>query len=117
MQLARLADCPALAMPEAEAKAFLTAWQNYLRHLSIEATQRTVDLMTAVGVTVFMYTPRAYALVQRRQQGTRPPPPQWGAGPAQVFQFHPPPPQPQPQPPQPQPGAAVEPEEQPEHLH
>jgi hypothetical protein len=87
LQLARLADCPALAMPEAEAKQFLIAWQNYLRHYSISATQKTVDLITAVGVTLFVYTPRAVALSQRRRRGNQPPP-QWQTS-AQVFEFTP----------------------------
>jgi hypothetical protein len=87
LQLARLADCPELAMDEQEAREFLAAWQNYLRHLSVEATQQTVDLITAVGVTVFVYTPRLVALNRRRRPGQRqqqPPRP-----PAQVFTFRP----------------------------
>ena len=70
-------------MSEGEAKSFLQAWQNYLRHYSVTATQRTVDLMTAVGVTVFIYVPRGMALAERKKQGNRPPQPQ-----AQVFRFH-----------------------------
>ena len=86
-------------MSEAEAKSFLQAWQNYLRHYSVTATQKTVDLLTAVGVTVFIYVPRGVALAERKKQGQRPPQPQ-----AQVFRFHTaPPPQPvQPQPVQPE---------------
>jgi hypothetical protein len=85
LQLARLADCPAIAMSEAEAKTFLQAWQNYLRHYSLTATQRTVDLMTAVGVTVFLYAPRGMALAERNRNG---PPQRTQQGPAQVFRFH-----------------------------
>ena len=83
-------------MTDGEAKSFLQAWQNYLRHYSLTATQRTVDLMTAMGVTVFIYAPRGMALAERKKQGNRPPQPQ-----AQVFRFH----VPQPVPPEPQPVA------------
>jgi hypothetical protein len=74
-------------MSEAEARQFLQAWQNYLRHFEIGATQKTIDLMTAAGVTVFLYAPRAVAFSERknRPQPRRAPP----SGPAQVFQFTP----------------------------
>jgi hypothetical protein len=98
VQLARLADTPELAMTEADAKTFMVAWQNYLRHYSIAATQKTVDLITAVSVTAFMYAPRAVAV--RRRMSRRPgrsglhPSPEAAqdspAGPAQIFAFHPP---------------------------
>ena len=86
MQLARLTDCPEIAMSPDEARTFLQSWQNYLRHFSIGATQRTIDLVTAVSVTGFMYVPRAVAVSRRRhapQQQPRQP------GPAQVFTFVP----------------------------
>lgn len=70
-------------MTEAEARQFLIAWQNYLRHLSVSASQKTVDLVTAVGVTVFLYVPRGMAFAERRK-GPPAPPQQ-----AQVFRFHP----------------------------
>ena len=73
-------------MSENEAKQFLVAWQNYLRHMSVTATQKTVDLVTAVGVTMFIYVPRGMALAERKRQGTQPRQP--GPGPAQVFRFH-----------------------------
>lgn len=76
-------------MTEAEAKSFLLAWQNYLRHFSIAATQRTVDLVTACGVTLFLYVPRGMALAERRRQGP-PEPRTQPQGPAQVFRFTPP---------------------------
>lgn len=90
LQLARITDTPELAMTEGEAKGFMQAWQNYLRHFSIPATQRTVDLMTAVGVTTFIYTPRVAAVVKRQRQG--PPAPVQTARPTQenIFTFHPP---------------------------
>jgi hypothetical protein len=91
LQLARITDTPQLAMTEGEAKGFMQAWQNYLRHFSIPATQRTVDLMTALGVTTFIYTPRIAAVVQRQRQGP-PAPAQPTARPApeNIFTFHPP---------------------------
>lgn len=126
VQLARIADCPELAMSEGDARTLMASAQNVLRHYSIQATQRAVDWITFGSVAMFMYVPRAVALVQRRQQGNAPPPrPQWD-GPAQVFQFTPPhapqhAPQPQQQPQQQQPPAAsIEPDfaEQPgEQLH
>jgi hypothetical protein len=99
MQFARLADCPAIAMTEAEAKTFLQAWQNYLRHYSVTATQRTIDLVTACGVTLFIYVPRGMALAERKRQGNRPQQPQPQA---QVFRFHTAPQPVQPQPVQPE---------------
>lgn len=77
-------------MGEAEARSFLLGWQNYLRHYSIAATQKTVDLVTACGVTVFLYAPRIVAFNRRHDRprmGHNGGPPM---GPAQVFQFHPP---------------------------
>jgi hypothetical protein len=70
-----------------EAKTFLQAWQNYLRHFSVPATQRTIDLVTACSVTLFMYVPRAVAVGRRRKAPPAVRPPQ--TGPAQVFQFRP----------------------------
>ena len=84
-------------MTESEAKSFLLAWQNYLRHFSIAATQRTVDLVTACGVTLFLYVPRGMALAERKRAGP-PQPRQQPQGPAQVFRFTPPPITPQPAP-------------------
>lgn len=79
-------------MDENEAREFLTAWQNYLRHLAIEATQQTIDLVTAVGVTVFCYTPRIIALQRRgKEKGHQAPGPRAAA---QVFAFRPPQPSP-----------------------
>lgn len=77
-------------MTEGEAKGFMQAWQNYLRHFSIPATQRTADLITAMGVTMFIYTPRVAAVVKRQRQG--PPPAAPVARPMQenIFTFHPP---------------------------
>ena len=93
VQMARLADCPELAMSEGDAKTLMVAAQNVMRHYSITATQKAVDWMTFVSVASFMYAPRAVALrrrVQRRpgSPGSSPdnvsePP----AGPAQVFAF------------------------------
>lgn len=74
-------------MTEGEAKGFMQAWQNYLRHFSIPATQKTVDLMTAVGVTCFIYTPRVAAVVQRRRDGP-PAPAQPRPMQENVFTFH-----------------------------
>jgi hypothetical protein len=88
-------------MTENEAKQFMIAWQNYLRHFSIAATQRTVDLVTACGVTLFLYVPRGVALAERRRNGPVRGPREAPQGPAQVFRFYPPG--------QPQ-GAATEPE-------
>jgi hypothetical protein len=109
LQLARLADCPAIAMTEGEAKGFLIAWQNYLRHYSIAATQRTVDLVTACGVTLFLYVPRGMALAERRRHGiggNKPPrEAREPSGPIPLFRFNPPP-----NGAQPPPGAASEPE-------
>jgi hypothetical protein len=68
LQLARIADTPELAMSEAEARQFLVAWQNYLRHHSVAATQRTIDLMTAVGITAFIYAPRVVAVMPSRRR-------------------------------------------------
>jgi hypothetical protein len=123
VQLARIADCPELAMSEGDARTLMASAQNVLRHYSIQATQRAVDWITFGSVAMFMYVPRAVALVQRRQRSNAPPPPQW-QGSAQVFQFTPPPQQQPQQQPQPQQqdglgGAAIEPDfgEQPEQLH
>lgn len=78
-------------MTEGEARGFLMAWQNYLRHFSIPATQRTVDLMTAVGVTAFLYIPRAAAVVERKRRPPSPPPRPGANGQAEnIFTFHPP---------------------------
>jgi hypothetical protein len=113
--MARLTDCPALAMSEGEAKSFLQAWQNYLRHYSVKATQKTIDLITAVGVTGFLYVPRVVAVRERRRQRSQPPVQSSPFGPARVFQFHPPSPSQPPQQaaPQPQPPAAIQPVEVP----
>jgi hypothetical protein len=81
-------------MSEGEARQFLLSWQNYLRHYSVKATQKTIDLMTAVGVTGFLYVPRAVALRERKRQRAEPVQ-QSPFGPARVFQFHPPAQQPQ----------------------
>jgi len=124
VQLARIADCPELAMSEGDARTLMASAQNVLRHYSIQATQRAVDWITFGSVAMFMYVPRAVALVQRRQRSNAPPQ-QWH-GPAQVFQFTPPHQQQPQQQEQPQPqqqaglgGAAIEPDfgEQPEQLH
>jgi hypothetical protein len=86
LQMARITDCPALAMSEGEARQFLQAWQNYLRHLSIAASQKTIDLITACSVTIFLYVPRVVALRERRHA----PPPRQQEGPlAPVFHFVP----------------------------
>jgi hypothetical protein len=109
-------------MSEGDARTLMASAQNVLRHYSIQATQRAVDWITFGSVAMFMYVPRAVALVQRRQRGHNGGPPmhEW-QGSAQVFQFTPPPPQQQPQqqPPAAPPGAAIEPDfaEAPEHLH
>lgn len=104
MQLARLADCPALAMSQEESKALAGAAQNVLRHYSIEASQKAIDHLTLLGIIGFLYVPRGIALAQSRRAHRQPPaPPQYSTG--QVFQFHPPQPpnRPPPPPPQPQP--------------
>jgi hypothetical protein len=96
VQMARLADCPELAMTEADAKTLMVAAQNVLRHYSIAATQRAVDWMTFCSVATFMYAPRVVALRRRtrRPGSSARSSPDGGAdsqtGPAQVFQFHPP---------------------------
>jgi hypothetical protein len=107
VQLARIADCPELAMSEGDAKTLMGAAQNVLRHYSIQATQRAVDWLTFGSVAAFMYVPRAAALAKRIRRPEPQPQQQWG----QVYQFVPPQPQPpQPQPPQAPHGAAVEPD-------
>jgi hypothetical protein len=68
VQLARLADCPEIAMTEADAKTLMVSAQNVLRHYSIQATQKAVDIMTFASVATFMYAPRAVAFKRRRQR-------------------------------------------------
>jgi hypothetical protein len=90
VQMARLADCPELAMTEADAKTLFGAAQNVLRHYSIQSTQKTIDWLTFGSVAVFMYTPRFVALSKRRRNKPPPRQPEYRSGPAQVFQFTPP---------------------------
>lgn len=98
VMLARLTETPELAMTEADAKTLFVAAQNVLRHYSIASTQKTIDWITFASVAGFMYVPRFVAIGRRRQrghrQGQRPGErqgqPDFFAGPAQVFQFHPP---------------------------
>jgi hypothetical protein len=66
--MARLTGVQEWAKPEGEVRSLLQAWQNYLRHYSIAATQKTVDLITALGVTGFMYGPVAMAYSQKAKR-------------------------------------------------
>ena len=96
VQLAKLTECPELAMTEGDAKTLAVAAQNVLRHYSIQSTQKTVDWITFGSVVAFMYTPRVVALRRRKRRpggyqrqsspDTATPPP----GPAQIFEFRPP---------------------------
>ena len=86
--LARLTDCPELAMDEADAKTLFLAAQNVLRHYSLKSTQKTIDWITFTSVASFMYVPRVMLISQRRSQAAqrvKEVQPQ-----ATVFQFHPP---------------------------
>ena len=70
--LAMQTNTPELAISEDEGKAFMTAAQNVLRHYSVETTQKTLDTIALLGVTVGIYAPRFVAINVRRRTEDRP---------------------------------------------
>jgi hypothetical protein len=90
VQLAMLTECPGIAMTEADAKAYLNAWQNVLRHYSLEATQKAIDIFTLSSLTLVIYTPRLALGIKRYREGApRQREAEYRSGPARIFQFGP----------------------------
>ena len=85
--MARLTECPEIAITPDDGKAFLSAVQNVARHYPITATQKTLDWAALIITTGLIYTPRVIAIQQRRdrERNPRQAAPQMG----QVFTFHP----------------------------
>lgn len=62
-------------MPEAEAKQFVTAWQNVLRHYPIAVTQKAFDWAMCASIMAYVHVPRVHKTLQlrrARQGGQRP---------------------------------------------
>jgi hypothetical protein len=62
-------DCPPLAMSEDDARSLSTAVSNVMRHYSIEATQKAIDIGVLVSTLGALYLPRGVALVTRMRRG------------------------------------------------
>lgn len=78
---------PHWLLTDDDAKRYGTALSNALRHMPIQAAQKSIDYATLVIVAFAMEAPRIGRSVQiARARGERP----QQRGPAQVFQFHPP---------------------------
>lgn len=71
-------------MPEAEAKQFVIAWQNVLRHYPISVTQKAFDIAMCVSAMTYLNLPRVLKTVQLQKDKARgqPPRPQ-----AQILRF------------------------------
>lgn len=70
--LAMAAHTPELEITEAEASQFMKAGQNVLRHYSVQATQKTIDWLAFVGVTVTIYGTRIAAVGFRKREERQP---------------------------------------------
>lgn len=60
--LAERTETPELAMTEPEAKQFMVAAQNVMRHYSVETTQKTLDWIAFAGCAAGIYGPRFAAI-------------------------------------------------------
>lgn len=67
VMLAMQTQTPELAISDDEGKAFLGAAQNVARHYSVETTQKTLDWIAFVGVSVSMYGTRSVAIMTRHR--------------------------------------------------
>lgn len=65
--LAAQTNTPELMLQEDEAKAFMKAAQNVMRHYSVAATQKTLDWISFAGVAGGMYGTRFFAISMRRK--------------------------------------------------
>lgn len=83
-----LLETPSLAITEGEAQAYGRAWGNVLRHYSITASQKAIDIATLMGLTGVLYVPRGIALSRRLKQGKPSQQTRRTAPMGQVFQFH-----------------------------
>jgi hypothetical protein len=59
---------PEMNLSEPEAKEFAKAASNYLRHYNVQATQKTVDMIALMSVSVAIYGPRIYAIRERQKE-------------------------------------------------
>lgn len=73
--LAERTSTPELVIAPDEAKQFMGAAQNVMRHYSVETTQKTLDWIAFMGVTAGMYMPRMVAVSVRRKAGAPAPRP------------------------------------------
>lgn len=62
-------------MPEAEAKQFVVAWQNVLRHYPISMTQKAFDIAMCVSAMTYLNLPRVLKTVQLQRDKARGQPP------------------------------------------
>lgn len=67
--LAAKTGTPELAISEDEGKLFMQRAQSVLRHYSVETTQKTMDWISFIGVTVMIYAPRVVAISANRKRG------------------------------------------------
>lgn len=58
-------------MPEAEAKQFVTAWQNVMRHYPITMTQKAFDWAMCFSAMLYLNIPRVTKTVQQRRDKQR----------------------------------------------
>lgn len=79
--LAERTGTPELVIAPDEAKQFMGAAQNVMRHYSVETTQKTLDWIAFMGVAAGMYMPRMVAVSVRRRGGAPSPRPRPGAAP------------------------------------
>lgn len=84
------ANAPEWEIGDDEQKAFTKAAENYMRHYSVETTQKTLDGLALGAVCVQVFGTRAMATAARLREQKRSP--GQGAhdnrvGPAQVFPF------------------------------
>lgn len=62
---------PELVITEQEAKDFMGAAQNVLRHYSVKTTQKTLDWLMFIGVAGGIYGPRLMAVSIRQAEDRR----------------------------------------------
>lgn len=66
--LAQATDTPELELSEDEGKSFMKAAQSVMRHYSVQTTQKTLDWVSFVGVSVSIYAPRVAAIGFRKRK-------------------------------------------------
>lgn len=66
--LAQATETPELELSEDEGKSFMKAAQSVMRHYSVQTTQKTLDWISFVGVTVSIYAPRVAAIGFRKRK-------------------------------------------------